>query len=117
MKSLNGFNVAVKSNESETFCSDYILALHEEGIEIVGDYAIRCGSDMCRFPSIRGGTWGDIPIASPEVWTIAYQMMGRLDKTELLFDYLKRTGVREGAVDLLLKEPLPSELRARLVGT
>lgn len=116
MKVLKGFKVVLKSDESETFCSDYILTLPEEGIEIIGGYTIRCGSDLCRLPSIRGGTRGDIPIASPEVWAVAYHLMGRLEKSELLFGYLKRTGVRRGVVELLLKEPLPKGLRGRLVG-
>jgi len=114
MRCLNGFHVIEKRRVSETFRSEYILALPDEDIEIIGGYAIRCGREICHLPSIIGGAWRDVPMASPEVWAVAYDLMGRLDKAELLFGYLQRAGVSRYALELLLEEPLPSALRARL---
>ncbi|MDQ0191345.1 hypothetical protein J2S03_003216 [Alicyclobacillus cycloheptanicus] len=111
---LKGFHVVRKCRASAVFCSNYILTLPDEGVEIIGGYAIRCGDNVCKLPSISGGTWRSIPIASAEVWAAAYHLMGRLEKSELLFGYLSRVGATKRVVDLLLKQPLPEELLYRL---
>lgn len=114
MQCLDAFHVVEKKRVSETFCSEYILALPDEDIEIIGSYAIRYGIETCHLPSIIGGSWGNVPLASPEVWAVAYDLMGRLGKAELLFGYLERTGVSRYVIDMLLKGPLPSKMRVRL---
>ncbi len=114
MRCLNGFHVIEKRRVSETFRSEYILVLPDEDVEIIGGYAIRCGRDTCHLPTIIGGSWREVPTASPEVWAVAYYLMGRLDKAELLFGYLQRAGVSRYALEVLLEEPLPRNLRHRL---
>ncbi|QQE77239.1 hypothetical protein [Alicyclobacillus sp. SO9] len=111
---LQEFQLVETPHQSLVFCSDYVLAIPEAKIEIIGGYAIRCERDVCRLPSVFGRLWHDIPIASPEVWAVAYNLMGRIEKSELLFRHLQRTGVTKNIVDLLCREPLPIELHHRL---
>lgn len=93
---------------TDIFCSAYMLQMPDFGADIIGSFAIRVENRICRIPGVVSGWWhGVVPLASPEVWFVAYRLMGREDKALLLARYLREKGVDQAAAALVLREPLP----------
>jgi hypothetical protein len=69
---------------------------------------------VVRLPTIVTGRWIGVPTGSPEVWAAAYHLMGRPEKSSLLFGLLEKRGAEEAPIARLLAEPLPQELREQL---
>jgi hypothetical protein len=42
-----------------------------------------------RFPIENAAIWHGVQVSYPEIWCVAYQMMGREHKADLLLNYLK----------------------------
>jgi hypothetical protein len=96
--------------------ADSKLRLHGGAVELILGMAFATAGGICRIPTLPSGQWRSVPLASPEAWAVAYALMGRGEKSDRLFDHLAAHGCDPGAVQRLAGEPLPEELRARLVG-
>ncbi|EKP94085.1 hypothetical protein [Thermaerobacter subterraneus] len=83
-------------------------------VDLIGGFAIRTAGGICHLPALQGGTWQDVPIASPEVWLVAYRLMNRHDRADLLAGYLRHHGFAPDRVRRLLQEPLPDAVRREL---
>jgi hypothetical protein len=94
--------------------ADHKLVLHGGTIEIIVGFAIRSDRGVARLPTIVSGRWRGIPLGSPEVWAVAYALLGRAEKSELVLGHLERAGVDDAARSRLIEEPLPDLLRVRL---
>ena len=94
--------------------ADEKLALDDGRIEIICRFAFFVPGGIVRLPVIERGSWQGIPLASPEVWAVAYALLGRGAKADLLFGWLAREGARPEVLATLLREPLPDAVRARL---
>lgn len=81
-------------------------------IDMMIRFAVHCEGGVVRFPTIVMGQFQGIPVGSPEVWAVAYQLIGRPAKAELLHDYLRRHGARSDVRAQLLAEPLPEAARS-----
>lgn len=94
--------------------ADQKLVLPRLDIEVIIGFAFHAGGAVVRIPTRVSRRWNDVPVGSPEAWAVAYALLGRRPKSELLFGYLGTHGADRGAVAALLAEPLPEELAARL---
>ena len=94
--------------------ADHKLMFEDGTVELIARFAFRHEAGVTRIPTMVRSRWNDLPMGSPEAWAVAYTLLGRDSKAERLFDYLARTGAEPVAIDRLLREPLPSALRARL---
>jgi hypothetical protein len=94
--------------------ADHKIQVRGGEIEIIVGFAIRASSGTVRLPTLVTGRWKGIPIGSPEVWAVAYRLLGRLEKSEALFRHLAAQGSDLRARERLLAEPLPEDLSARL---
>ncbi|QBS37619.1 hypothetical protein E1B22_07260 [Thermaerobacter sp. FW80] len=83
-------------------------------MDLIGGFAIRTDGGICRLPALEGGTRQGVPTASPEVWLVAYRLMNRHDRADLLAGYLRRHGAAPDRVRRLLLEPLPAAVRREL---
>lgn len=81
-------------------------------IDMMIRFAVHCGGGVVRFPTIVTGQFELIPVGSPEVWAVAYQLIGRPAKAELLHDYLRRQGARSEVQAQMLSQPLPEAVRS-----
>lgn len=81
-------------------------------IDLIGSFAIRSESGLCRLPCHAAFEWEGLKMASPEIWAAAYALMGRQAKAELLYGYLREHGANQEMIRLLLVEPLPPHIRA-----
>lgn len=83
-------------------------------VDLIGGFAIRTASGICQLPALQGGTWEGVPTASPEVWLVAYRLLNRHDRADLLAGYLRQHGAAPDCVARMLREPLPGEVRREL---
>jgi hypothetical protein len=81
-------------------------------IDLMGSFAVRTEAGLCRLPTLVSSVWNGVPVGSPEVWAVAYQLIGRPPKAQLLSDYLHRNGYRSEVKAVLLAEPLPETVLA-----
>ena len=85
----------------------------EVDVDVMGRFAVRpaAGAPPCHLPTVVRGWWHGVPLGSPEVWAVAYRLMGRHPKAELLLGHLRRHGADPAIVRRLLAEPLPAPIR------
>lgn len=84
-------------------------------IDLMVQFAVRCETGVVGFPTIVTGQFESIPVGSPEVWAVAYQLMGRLAKADMLYEYLRQRGARSEIRTRLLAEPLPEAVRSQVL--
>lgn len=94
--------------------ADQKLVLDAGTIEVIVGFAMHGPRGVVRLPTRVATHWMGLPIGSPEVWAVAYAMMGRPARAETLFLWLERAGADPEAVAAMRREPLPPELDARL---
>lgn len=94
--------------------ADHKLRLRSGAVELIVGMAIRAGGAVCRIPTVPRGEWRGVPLASPETWAVAYSLLGRDEKADLLFGRLRALGCDPAVVARLLREPLPAALAGRL---
>ncbi|HYF92771.1 MAG TPA: hypothetical protein VD969_11060 [Symbiobacteriaceae bacterium] len=80
-------------------------------IDLMAGFAIRCESGVVRLPTIVCGALEGVPVGSPEVWAVAYWLMGRHPKADLLNAYIRRQGFRSEIQAIMLAQPLPATTR------
>lgn len=98
--------------KTETFDSEYVLLLPEFNTEIIGSFRIITPTGVCEIPSYISTWWDeDIPLASPEAWLVAYRLMGRDDKADLLHGFIETNGVNRDIARHMLTQPLPQSLK------
>lgn len=98
------------------FASSFRLSLQAGGAEVdlMGRFAIRTGGGVCHIPTVVCSTWQGVPVGSPEAWAVAYRLMQRHPKADLLSRYLAAGGARRSVVEYLLAQPLPPAVRAEV---
>jgi len=97
--------------------SSYRLAIPIDGvtIDLMGRFSIETEAGVCHLPTIACGCLEpDLPTGSPDVWAVAYRLMGRHAKADKLFAYVQEHGGRPDVVEYLLRQPLPAGVRAEL---
>ncbi len=94
--------------------ADHKLALEDGAIEIICRFAFRSGEAVVRIPTVVSARREGIPIGSAEAWAIAYALLGRPAKSELLFAWLRERGADSAVIKRLLAEPLPGALARAL---
>jgi hypothetical protein len=100
--------------------ADHKLTFGAERIELIARFAFFVPGGVVRIPTVVTRTWNGIPVGSPSAWAAAYAIMAdqerddrRRARAETLFAWLARHGA-DGACALLLAQPLPEEIAARL---
>jgi hypothetical protein len=96
--------------------ADEKIRFHSGAVELIVRMAVRSGHGMCRIPTLVCGEWNGVPLGSAEAWAVAYSLLGRREKADLLFAHLRRRGADPEAIARLLREPLPAEVARRLTG-
>lgn len=96
------------------FATAYRLAIGE--VDLMGQFAIRTGAGVVRLPTVVSAQYEGLPVGSPEVWAVAYRLMERHAKAEMLSGYLRSHGARADLVERLLHEPLPASAREEVRG-
>ncbi|MCS7464564.1 hypothetical protein N0M98_31190 [Paenibacillus doosanensis] len=113
---LQDFSCIVAPSGDYPFASECRLSIPDSAppFDIIGRFAVHSDSGVVRLPVLTSAVWHGIRIGSPEVWAVAYALMGRQSKAALLLAYLREHGADREALRLLLEEPLPDRIRAEL---
>ncbi len=102
------------AQDSDGLHADRKLTLADGVVELILGFAFKIQGGVVRIPTIVSARVEGIPLASPEGWAIAYHLLGRTGKSDVLFSHLARHGADRERVARLLGEPLPTSLAARL---
>jgi hypothetical protein len=94
--------------------ADHKLVLRGGEIEIICRFALRSEAGVCRVPTRVLSAWRGVPVGSPVAWAVAYALMGRDAKAELLWGHLGRAGITRDERQALEGQPLPEALRRRM---
>jgi hypothetical protein len=88
--------------------------LAAERIEVIARFAFAVEGGVVRIPNGISATWRGVPVGSPEGWAVAYALLGRAPKSELLLRHLEGAGADDATCRRLLAQPLPPTLAARV---
>lgn len=115
-RALEGLNWSASAHGDGSYGTEYRLSVREGDVEIdlIGAFTVRTDEGLCHLPTIPAATWEGIPVGSPEVWAVAYWLIGRQAKGEMLSAYLRRRGANPQTVKELLVRPLPASIRTEV---
>jgi hypothetical protein len=68
-------------------------------IDLIGRFAV---GDV-HLPTIPSGEWNGVPVGAPEVWAVAYRLIGRHAKADLLHGWVRQHGARTFVAEYLLQ--------------
>ncbi len=94
--------------------ADSKLILHDGVVELILRFAFVVPGGIVRVPTLVDGAWRGIPLGALEAWAVAYALLERPVRADLVFARLAERGARPGALAAVLSEPLPAELAKRL---
>jgi len=94
--------------------ADSKLVLHGGIVELILRFAFVVPGGIVRVPTLVDGDWRGIPLGALEAWATAYTLLGRSEKAGRVFARLEERGANGPAIDLVLSQPLPADLAARL---
>lgn len=116
LAALQDFEVHEITSGDYPFASEYKLIVRSTSpqVEIIGRFSIYCDAGLCHIPSIPLARWNGIQVGSPEAWYVAYALMSRKEKADMLLAHMKQTEFRESIVRQLMQEPLPDDIRRQL---
>ncbi|MGQ8874412.1 hypothetical protein [Paenibacillus sp. TSA_86.1] len=108
-----------KESGDKPFASEYRLEIKSLDVDVIGGFAFdvdgrRLELPLCPIPNVK---WHGMNVSSPEVWYVAYHMMGRPEKADLIMEYLQTSNTyvnRDLIKSLLASENLTYEIREGL---
>jgi hypothetical protein len=86
----------------------------DHDIDLMIGFSIRQPVGNVAIPTIVRDSWNDLPLGSLEVWLVAYRLMVRPEKPDLIAAHLRTHGADPAIVRQLLEQPLPDDLRNEL---
>lgn len=119
LKVIQGYSWQEQLSGDGLFASEYRIQVVPLSIDFIGYFALRSTKGIVKLPlekgddegkgNVKGNTWHGIPLSTPETWYVAYKMMGRKSKAELLYNYLKHTVRNEELIIKLVKNDMLDE--------
>lgn len=71
------------------YASEFRIHIPSLHIDFIGSLALQNTKGTVKFPIENAAIWHGVQVSYPEIWCVAYQMMGREHKADLLLNYLK----------------------------
>lgn len=119
LKAIDGYDWLELQSGDYPFASKYRIHIASLRIDIIGGFAFHAGGELIHLPisHIGNRTWDGIKVSSPEIWYLAYHLMGREEKSNLILGHLQayKDIVDKHLIrDLLRNNGLNSEIREEL---
>ncbi|MGP0576863.1 hypothetical protein ACTP13_07580 [Paenibacillus peoriae] len=119
LKAIDGYDWIEQDSGDYPFASKYRIHITSLRIDIIGGFAFYAEGEVVHLPTshIRNREWDGIKVSSPEIWYVAYYLMGREEKSNLILGYLKthKEIVDKHLIrDILKKNGLNDEIREEL---
>ncbi len=89
ISAISGYDWAEKKSGDYPFASQYRISIDSLIIDFIGYFAFQYKEEVINIPIYPCEKWGSINVSSPEVWYVAYYLMGRKEKADLILNYLK----------------------------
>ncbi|WP_147916022.1 hypothetical protein [Ruania zhangjianzhongii] len=85
-----GLPAVLRSGDSPQFATAALFQVDagDHDIDVLVDFAIRSGGEAVPIPPRAWRSWNQMMLAAPQDWERAYRLMGRVQKAELLRDWL-----------------------------
>ncbi len=119
LQALHGLDWEELGCGTAPFASGYRISIPSLNADVIGNFAMQTELGKVELPVRVGWEWEGIPVSAPEVWFVAYSLMGREEKAALILEHLKRhpERIHAGLVEALLESPaLPALERQELEG-
>ncbi len=99
------------------FASSYLLELSVGGeeIEVIGRFSLHSEEGICLIPSIVSHRWSDLNLGTPEAWYVAYTLMNRPKKAELIKQHFANVGINEEMKAYFSNKPVGQFVRDNLI--
>lgn len=119
LKAIDGYDWIELDGGDYPFASEYRIHITSLRIDIIGRFAFYTEGEVVHLPTspIQNREWDGIKVSSPEIWYVAYYLMGREEKSKLILGYLethKEIIDKHLIRDLLKKKGLNDEIREEL---
>lgn len=88
IKAIGGYEWEERKTGDFPFASKYRLNVASLKIDFIGYFAIHAEEKVVKLPVRRYRKWENIHLSSPEIWYVAYDLMGRKEKADLILNYL-----------------------------
>lgn len=92
----------------------FVVQVDGEEIDLMSRFAIPTEAGVCSIPTRVDDQWQGVPLGSLEAWAVAYRLMGRHAKADMVLRHLAQAGAEAEVIRSLLAQPLPATLRAEL---
>lgn len=91
LKAINGYDWVDQRSGDDPFASEYRISIETPSIDFIGNFALRYEGEIIKLPVsiLENHSWGEIKLPSLEVWYVAYYLMGRKEKSQLILNYLQ----------------------------
>ncbi|WP_152378927.1 hypothetical protein [Paenibacillus brasilensis] len=91
LKAIDGYDWIELNSGDYPFASKYRIQITSLKIDIMGGFAFYTEGEVVQLPTlcIPHREWDGIKISSPEIWYVAYYLMSREEKSNLILGYLQ----------------------------
>ena len=91
IKTIAGYDWIEKESGDKPFASEYRMEIESLHVDVIGGFAFDVDGRRLELPisHIPNVQWHGMNVSSPEIWYVAYQMMGRKEKADLILLYLQ----------------------------
>lgn len=119
LKVIDGYDWIEQDSGDYPFASEYRIHIPSLRIDIIGGFAFYAEGEVVCLPTshIRNREWDGIKVSNPEIWYVAYYLMGREAKSNLILGHLQRHKeiVDQHVIrDLLMRNGLNYEIKEEL---
>ncbi len=117
LRSIEAFPWIEEHSGDPPFASQYRICIPDINVDLIGGFALHTETGIFRVPLVDSRSWNGVRLSSPELWFVAYSLMQRKAKADLLLKYLKSGGAapnRELLQRLIREQAIPDFIKADL---
>lgn len=91
IEAITGYEWVEKESGDKPFASEYRIQIGLLNVDVIGGFAFDVDGERLELPisPIPNVKWHGMHVSSPEVWYVAYYMMERNQKADLILAYLQ----------------------------
>lgn len=117
IKAIRGYDWVDQRSGDSPFASEYRLSINALHIDFIGKFACYSNDKIINLPVSSFVKMHGIHLSNPEIWYVAYDLMGRKEKANLLLKYLNANKDKANAYlikELLKQNGINDEIRQEL---
>ncbi|MEK4436140.1 MULTISPECIES: hypothetical protein [Paenibacillus] len=85
---INEYDFTEQESGDYPFASQYRISIESLKIDFIGYFALYSDDTIINLPVHSMGKWDIINVSSPELWYVAYYLMNRKSKANIILKYL-----------------------------